>query len=54
MITDVSKITAKKLPRLTIEYKQDTRSLLTSKEEKEKKASKNILCCQKWEKGRRV
>ncbi len=40
MITDVSKITAKKLPRLTIEYKQDTRSLLTSKEEKEKKPAK--------------
>lgn len=43
VITDVSKITAKKLPRLTIEYKQDTRSLLTSKEEKEKSQQKYTM-----------
>ncbi len=40
MVTDVNKITVKKLPGLTIEYKQDTRSLLNSKEEKAKKPAK--------------
>lgn len=40
LVTDVNKITVKKLPGLTIEYKQDTRSLLNSKEEKEKKTAK--------------
>lgn len=40
LVTDVNKITVKKLPGLTIEYKQDTRSLLNSKVEKEKKPAK--------------
>lgn len=37
VITDVSKITAKKLPSLRIEYKQDTRLLVTNKEKEETK-----------------
>lgn len=40
LVTDVNKITVKKLPGLTIEYKQDTRSLLNSKEKKAKKTAK--------------
>lgn len=43
LVTDVNKITVKKLPGLTIEYKQDTRSLLNSKEEKEKRQQKYIM-----------
>ncbi len=40
LVKDVNKITDKKLPGLTIEYKQDTRSLLNSKEKKAKKTAK--------------
>ena len=43
MVTDVNKITVKKLPGLTIEYKQDTRSLLNSKEKKQKRQQKYTM-----------